>query len=69
MSRCKACDVIMNEFEMRRIDRATGEYSELCSDCLSASNEATREIDSPMHTILDDLVNPFEFLTDMEEQQ
>ena len=51
MSRCKACDVIMNEFEMKRIDRATGDYSELCSDCLSASNEATREIDSPMHTI------------------
>jgi hypothetical protein len=66
MSRCKACDVIMNEFEMRKIDRATGDYSELCSNCLSASNEATT--DSPMHTILDDLVNPFEFLADMEEQ-
>jgi hypothetical protein len=66
MSRCKACDVIMNEFEMRRIDRATGDYSELCSDCLSASNEATT--DSPMQIILDDLVNPFEFLADMEEQ-
>jgi len=23
---------------------------------------------SPMHTILDDIVNPFEFLADMEEQ-
>lgn len=66
MSRCKACDVIMNEFEMRRIDRATGDYSELCSNCLSASNEAT--MDSPMQIILDDLVNPFEFLADMEEQ-
>lgn len=66
MSRCKACDVIMNEFEMRRIDRATGDYSELCSDCLSASNEAT--MDSPMQIILDDSVNPFEFLADMEEQ-
>ena len=66
MSRCKACDVIMNEFEMRRIDRATGDYSELCSDCLSASNEATK--DSPMQNTLDDVVNPFEFLADMEEQ-
>jgi hypothetical protein len=66
MSRCKACDVIMNEFEMRRIDRATGDYSELCSDCLSASNEATT--DSPMQIILDGVVNPFEFLADMEEQ-
>jgi hypothetical protein len=67
MSRCKACDVIMNDFEMRKIDRATGDYSELCSNCLSASNEATT--DSPMQIILDDLVNPFEFLADMEEQQ
>ena len=67
MSRCKACDVIMNEFEMRRIDRATGDYSELCSDCLSASNEATTT-DSPMQNTLDDVVNPFEFLADMEEQ-
>jgi hypothetical protein len=66
MSRCKACDVIMNDFEMRKIDRATGDYSELCSNCLSASNEATT--DSPMQIILDDLVNPFEFLADMEEQ-
>ena len=66
MSRCKACDVIMNDFEMRRIDRATGDYSELCSNCLSASNEAT--MDSPMQIILDDIVNPFEFLADMEEQ-
>jgi len=56
----------MNDFEMRRIDRATGDYSELCSNCLSASNEAT--MDSPMQIILDDLVNPFEFLADMEEQ-
>jgi len=67
MSRCKACDVIMNDFEMRKIDRATGDYSELCSNFLSASNEATT--DSPMQIILDDLVNPFEFLADMEEQQ
>ena len=66
MSRCKACDVIMNDFEMRKIDRATGDYSELCSNCLLASNEAT--IDSPMQNTLDDLVNPFEFLADMEEQ-
>jgi hypothetical protein len=57
----------MNDFEMRKIDRATGDYSELCSNCLSASNEATT--DSPMQIILDDLVNPFEFLADMEEQQ
>ena len=65
MSRCKACDVIMNEFEMKRIDRVTGDYSELCSGCLTVSTDALRE-ESPMQTILDDLVNPFDFLADME---
>ena len=65
MSRCKACDVIMNEYELKRIDRITGDYSELCSNCLSASTEALRE-DSPMQIILDDILNPFEFLADLE---
>jgi hypothetical protein len=65
MSRCKACDVIMNEYELKRIDRVTGDYSELCSNCLSASTEALRE-DSPMQIILDDILNPFEFLADLE---
>lgn len=65
MSRCKACDVIMNEYELKRIDRITGDFSELCSNCLNASTEALRE-DSPMHTILESINNPFEFLADLE---
>ena len=65
MSRCKACDVIMNEYELKRIDRITGDFSELCSNCLSASTEALRE-DSPMHTILESIDNPLELLADLE---
>ena len=65
MSRCKACDVIMNEYELKRIDRITGDYSELCSNCLNASTEALRE-DSPMQIILEGIDNPFEFLADLE---
>lgn len=65
MSRCKACDVIMNEYELKRIDRVTGDYSELCSNCLSASTEALRE-DSPMQIILEKLDNPLELLADLE---
>jgi len=65
VSRCKACDVIMNEYELKRIDRVTGDYSELCSNCLSASTEALRE-DNPIQIILDDILNPFEFLADLE---
>ena len=65
MSRCKACDVIMNEYELKRIDRITGDFSELCSNCLSASTEALRE-ESPMRIILEGLDNPLELLTDLE---
>ena len=65
MSRCKACDVIMNEYELKRIDRITGDFSELCSNCLSASTEALRE-DSPMQIILESIDNPLELLADLE---
>jgi len=38
--RCKACDTILNDWELTRQDKSTGEYLDLCSECLSASNEA-----------------------------
>jgi hypothetical protein len=43
MSRCKACDVILKETELRKKDRVTDEYLELCSMCHSASDEAIEE--------------------------
>jgi hypothetical protein len=55
----------MNEYELKRIDRITGDFSELCSNCLSASTEALRE-DSPVQIILESIDNPFEFLADLE---
>ena len=43
MSRCKACDVILTEAELRKRDRVTDEFIDLCSDCHSASDEAIEE--------------------------
>ncbi len=43
MSRCKACDVILTEAELRKRDRVTDEYLDLCSVCHSASDEAIEE--------------------------
>lgn len=37
MSRCKACDKVMTEVELMRIDTVTGDYTELCSGCMSHS--------------------------------
>lgn len=41
MSRCKACDIILNEFEMTRRER--NKYIDLCLKCLSTSNETLLE--------------------------
>lgn len=43
MSRCKACDVILTEAELRKRDRVTGEFLDLCSDCHTVSDEAIEE--------------------------
>ena len=43
MSRCRACDVILTEAELRKRDRVTDEYLDLCSVCHSASDEAIEE--------------------------
>ena len=48
----------MNEYELKRIDRMTGDYSELCTDCLTASIEAEFDVPYPDH-----IDNPFDFLT------
>lgn len=43
MSRCKACDVILTEAELRKRDRVTNEFLDLCSECHSVSDEAIEE--------------------------
>ena len=43
MSRCKACDVILTEAELRKRDRVTDEHLDLCAVCHSASDEAIEE--------------------------
>ena len=43
MSRCKACDVILTEAELRKRDRVTDEYLDLCSVCHSTSDDAIEQ--------------------------
>mgnify|MGYP006102195017 FL=1 len=45
MSRCRACNNVMTETEMKRKDVNTKDYSDLCSSCLVASVEALMEMD------------------------
>jgi hypothetical protein len=40
MSRCKACDVILSEYELKKIDANTGKHLDLCGECGRHSNDA-----------------------------
>ena len=53
MSRCKACDVILNEYELKKKDRNTGLHLDLCNGCLLQSNEALHESEEPIQKELD----------------
>ena len=35
MSRCRACDKVLNDYEMTRKSAVTGEYYDLCGHCFS----------------------------------
>lgn len=42
--RCRACDVVLNEREVTKKDKGTGEYFDMCSDCYDAYKEALNEL-------------------------
>lgn len=41
--RCKACNVVLNDTELKRKDRDTGEFYDLCGTCLFESDAALEE--------------------------
>jgi hypothetical protein len=45
MSRCKACDKILSESELKRKDYNTDDYLDLCYGCARVSNDAILESD------------------------
>lgn len=45
MSRCKACDTILNDGELARTEPETGEFLDLCGACLSVSDRASHQYD------------------------
>ena len=62
MSRCKACDVILNDYELNRIDHQTGHHLDLCNECASYSNDAVLDevnkiFDSLSSNEIDSMIN------------
>lgn len=39
MSRCRACNVILNEAELTKKDKMTGDFIDLCSKCLHHTDD------------------------------
>lgn len=46
MSRCKACNTILNDYDLKRKDKLTGEFLDLCGLCYSESQEALYDAQS-----------------------
>ena len=38
--RCKACNIILSDYELSRKESETGEFIDLCNRCLTSSNQA-----------------------------
>jgi protein-arginine kinase activator protein McsA len=62
MSRCKSCDVILNEYELKKIDHLTGHHLDLCNACAAHSNEALMDevnkiFDSLSSNEIDSMIN------------
>ena len=45
--RCKACNVLLEDHELKRKDRVSGEFLDLCDECLHESNEAIFQQEEP----------------------
>jgi len=43
--RCTCCNVVLNDFESTRKNRATGEYLDMCNKCTSFVDDAIETID------------------------
>lgn len=46
--RCRACNTELTDIESVKKDAATGEYVDLCLDCLITVRETVRELDEPV---------------------
>lgn len=57
--RCKACDVILSDFEATRKYAGTNEYCDLCNDCLGKS-----DVLEVLTVVERDDLNSFEALED-----
>lgn len=56
--RCKACNTVLNDIELKRRDRETGEFVDLCHECFTASEQALFEAQEESCEIFTQWVEP-----------
>jgi|TARA_E500000318_G_scaffold45781_2_gene43251 hypothetical protein len=52
--RCKACNVLLEDREVTLKDKKTGEFLDLCGECLHESNEAIFDQEQPEFAVFID---------------
>lgn len=50
--RCRACDTLMTDFEIKRKD-SVGNYYDLCSRCFSVSSKLISDINATVDTLIE----------------
>lgn len=50
--RCKCCDNILNQYELSQINEATGDYEELCKNCIEESIDEDLDVGMAVKTKL-----------------
>jgi hypothetical protein len=57
--RCRACNVLLEDYESLRKDKQTGEFLDLCDECLHTSNQTLFDMteDEDDVTILHDAID------------
>lgn len=53
--RCKACNKLLEETELARKDKLTGNFLDLCNTCYKVSNETLIEYDSEIPNEADNI--------------
>jgi len=61
MSRCKACDAILTESELRKVDFNNNQFLDLCYSCAVVSNLALLEEDDRIDQSIDETLRELGF--------
>ena len=51
--RCRACDVMLNDYEINRKDKLTGYFLDLCGTCYMESSKALSDFETTVDNYVD----------------